>query len=455
MAGKPYEPFIDVDRASELMGISPKGVRELVRDGRLTAIAFSSSSGTPIYRFRPSDVDRAIRRTHNAKGFSALYAETKWVPPPQPLSPGTSRRGRPRVAFDLARAEELRKAGMGYMEIGRELGVSSTTVANALRSGRREIYSAPGRPSIQFDLEKAIELRRQGKTLDEIAAEFGLISTGTLSKALRYAAPELQRPPGFRDNDAMARMVTMRRGGATFKEIGVAFGISAGQVAHGFKVLGIRSPRVARSLARKQIDIPRAVEMRHAGDTYAEIAKEFGVAILTVTRAIRENSGLKSSRFAFDIKLAMKMRRLGFGYVDISKAVGASRPTVTNAIKIKMLSAPIRRFRPPFDVDQAKEMRRERKSYRAIAEALGVSTATIANYLRHTGIEPDVRLGPRFDLELANRLQREGVSLPEIAKQCGVSGQTIAHHLKPHAKRSPNADGAEPGVVAGSSDPVQ
>jgi DNA-binding CsgD family transcriptional regulator len=349
----------------------------------------------------------------------------------------------------------LRKAGKGYLEIGRELGVSSTTVANALRNGQREIYSGPGRPSIEFDLEKAVALRRQGKTFIEIAAELGGISTGTLSKAVREAAPELMRAPGFRDNDAVAQMATMRRGGATLKQIGEAFGISPDQVAHGFKALGIRSPRVRGGVPRAQFDVPRALEMRRAGRTYAEIAREFGLSSVTVTRAIRENSGLKGSMFGFDIKLALKMRREGYGYAEISKAVGASRPTVTNAIKIKMLSAPVRRFKASFDFEQALAMRRERKSYRAIAEALGVSTQTVASRLKRSGVQTNGHSGPRFNLELARRLHGEGVSLREIAAQCGVSPHTIGRYLNPRAKRPDAADEQAAPGDAGSGKPAQ
>ncbi|MGA7259002.1 MAG: helix-turn-helix domain-containing protein [Terracidiphilus sp.] len=447
MAGKLYEPMIDVARASEMMGIPPQSVRELVRSRQLTAITFAGSGGAPIYRFRASDVDRAMRRIHNARGFSPLYAATKWQPPPPRPGPGISHRGRPRMVFDLARAEQLRQEGIGYVEIARRVGVSSTTVANALRSGLREIYRGPGRPSIQFDLDKAVALRREGKTFVEISAALGGVSTGTLSKAVRDAAPELLRPPGFRDNDAVARMVTMRRSGATFKEIGEAFDLSTEQVAHGFKALGIRSPRVRRGVARAQFDVPRAVEMRSAGKTYAEIAREFGRSPVTVTRAIRENSGLKGSMFAFDIKLAMKMRREGYGYAEISKAVGASRPTVTNAIKIKMLSEPMRRFQPPFDMERARAMRRERKSYGAIAEALGVCAATVAIHLKRGGAEAAVRSGPRFDLDLARRLRGEGMSSSEIARQCGVSPQTIARYLK----TAPNAVAADGQTAPNSS----
>lgn len=422
------------------MGISTQNLRALVRSGQLTAVTFPGSGGAPVYRFRPSDVDRAIRRIHNAKGFSPIYSKSVWkAPPPRPRS-GMAGRGRPRIAFDLARAEELRKAGKGYVEIAREVGVSSTTVANALRTGRREILSGPGRRSVEFDLDKAIALRRAGKTFVDIAAELGGISPGTLSNAVRAAAPELTRPPGFRDRDAVARMLTMRREGASYRQIGEAFGLRADAVARGLKALGIHTPPIRRGAPRAQIDIPRALQMRRDGFTYARIAQEFGVNTATMARAIRDNSGLKGSMFAFDIKRAMEMRRQGHGYAAIAKAVGVSRPTVTNAIKLKMLSEPARNSEPPFEIEQAAQMRRERKSYKAIGAALGVSAHTVAIHLKRSGMEVKVQLSPRFDLDLARRLRGEGVALAEIARQCGVSISTVARYLGRSGKPSPKVD---------------
>lgn len=428
--------MIDVGRASEIMGISRQSVHTMVRSGQLHAINFSGPGGNPVYRFRPSEVERAMLRTRGGgdrQSEATFLAE--WEPPPPRSVSGNSRRGRPRIQFDLARAEELRKAGLGYVEIARQVGVSSTTVANALRTGRREIFKGPGRPSIEFDLEEAIAKRRAGATFSEIGVELG-VSGGTISKAVREAAPELLRAPGFRDNDVVARMVAMRRAGATYKEIGAAFGMHGQSIANGFNSMGIRSPRIFRGVPRAQFDVPRAVEMRKSGMSYSQIGKEFGLCNTTIARAIRESSGLKGSLFNFDIKKALKMRREGYGFVEISKAVGASRPTVTNAIKLKMLSTPVRQFLPGFDVAKAKEMRRARKSYRAIAEALGTTAQAVSTSLKRRGIDVNMKYGPRFDLKLAKRLRRQGTSFTEIAKTCDVSLATISRYLSPRSKNS-------------------
>lgn len=41
--------------------------------------------------------------------------------------------GRPRIGFDVAKAVEMRSAGLGYKQIARELGVPRTTVFRTLR----------------------------------------------------------------------------------------------------------------------------------------------------------------------------------------------------------------------------------------------------------------------------------------------------------------------------------
>ncbi len=448
VGSKPYEPMIDVGQASEMMGISRQSVHALVRSGQLNAITFSGAGGSPIYRFRPSEVEKAIRRTKNQGRVNTVFSMDEWEPPPPRPPLGMSRRGRPRIVFDLDRAEALRRSGLGFVEIAREVGVSSTTVANALRTGQREILRGPGRPSLQFDVQKAIDLRREGKNFSEIALEIG-VSAPTISKVVREAAPELLRPSGFRDNDAVARMVAMRRGGATYKEIGAAFGMHGQTIANGFKSMGIRSPSIHRGVPRARFDVARAVEMRRSGKSYKQIGQEFGLCNSTVARAIKENSGLKGSTFNFDIKKAMEMRRKGYGFVAISKAVGASRPTVTNAIKIKMLSAPIRQFQPGFDITRAKDMRRARMSYRAIAEALGSNAQTVATHLKNRGMDVNMKYGPRFDLKLARRLRRQGMSFAEIARTCEVSIATISRYLSPRHK--PESEPAPPSGSDASS----
>lgn len=376
---KPYDPLIDVGRAAEIMGISPQNVRELVRSGKLNAVIFSGESGRPTYRFRASAVERAIQR--RARGFRNYPARPAWE---STLAQETVPTRRPPIILDLARIQEMRNAGRSFVEIGHQFGVSSTTIANALRTGQTQVLPGPGRPRIRVDdqtLEKAIARRREGAGFMDIATELG-VSSGIIRNAVRDAAPELLNPPGFRDHGAVTRMVDMRRSGATFNEIGAEFGLHGSSVSSGFKAMGIHTPPVKRGGHKANVDVARAMEMRRSGMTYVQIAKEFGVCIPTITHRIRQGYGLKGSLFNFDIKKAMKMRREGHTFVEISKAVGASRPTVTNAIKLRQLHTRPARLHPNFDLALATQMRSEGKSYQAIAKALGVTSYYILKFLK-------------------------------------------------------------------------
>lgn len=432
MAGKPYEAMIDVARAAEMMGISAQEVRAMVYGGQLRAIAFAGPKGNITYRFRPSDVELAMERHREGNEWSG---PANW-PPLAPEEPEEEfrlpRKERRRIVIDLARARELRERGMDDAAIGQELGASASIVAQALRTGKSEFLGGQGRPRVWFDVAQAIESWRAGKTFDEIAAEIGGLTGVTVRKAVREAAPGMKKPTPFRDHDSVKRMTAMRRKGATYNEIGIAFGLTGQQVQHGFKVLGIRTPPVYRA-PRAQFDVARAVEMRRSGMSFGRIAKEFGLSPPTVTRAIRENTGLSGSMFAFDIDLAMKMRLAGYGFAEISKAVAASRPTVTNAIKLRMLTAPVSQSHPAFNVARAMRMRRSGMSYRAIGEAMGVPGANVRYRLKDLETETDLTRIPRFNLMQARLMLRKGASLVEIAERYGMSVSAIAHELNPHA----------------------
>lgn len=452
MAGKPYEPMIGLTKTASMMGISRESVLALVKTRQLHATSFVEDDGKVTYRFRQSDVERAMSQPQRK------LEERQGLEPKSPKpKKQASRRGRQWLRFDVEYAAALHDAGISFEEMAWDFGVSPKIVARAVLARRGEASHQFGKRRAIFDLDRAIELRRAGKTFAEIAAEIGGAPASIIRNAVREAAPETRNPLGFRDLAAVKRMLAMRRGGATYEEIGVAFGLGLPQVIHGFKVLGIGTPRINRGV-RKEFDVARAVEMRRSGETYRAIAREFGLSVTTVTRAIRENSGLKGSKFAFDIDRAMKMRREGHSYGEIAKAVGASRPTVMNAIKIKMLSSPMGLIKPRFDLAQARTMRRADMTYRAIAKALGVSPGSVARHLKREGDAVNSKYGPRFDLQQARQMQGNGASLPEIAEACGVSVSTISRYLtaRPKAAKSSTGRAAEedaPGPSAAEPGP--
>ena len=96
------------------------------------------------------------------------------------------RRTEQELAELKARAIELRQAGVGGKRIAKELGIGGALVCELLRG-----VPVPGslqRPRAKDDLrEAAVELRRQGRTYDEIQTELG-VSKGSLSLWLRDLA---------------------------------------------------------------------------------------------------------------------------------------------------------------------------------------------------------------------------------------------------------------------------
>lgn len=86
--------------------------------------------------------------------------------------------GRRSKEFDQAKAIRLYRAGKGWREIGRELGVHPYSVQWFFNSMGFE-----ANPRIKWDLEKAKKMRKEGFTFREIAEEVG-VSFAAVRQAL-------------------------------------------------------------------------------------------------------------------------------------------------------------------------------------------------------------------------------------------------------------------------------
>jgi hypothetical protein len=91
---------------------------------------------------------------------------------------------RHRRSFDIERARTLRDEGKSFEEIGHKIGVPTTTLRDSfVRFG---LHATNARNTsrvkrMRLDLERAVELRNQGKTFREIGAIVG------------FSAPEVWR----------------------------------------------------------------------------------------------------------------------------------------------------------------------------------------------------------------------------------------------------------------------
>jgi DNA-binding CsgD family transcriptional regulator len=101
--------------------------------------------------------------------------------------------------FDVRRAVKMRREGHGFAAIAKAVGVSRPTVTNAIKL--KLLSSQIRRP--RFDLARAIQMRREPKSYRAIARELG-VSIGTIAKHLHARVKEIDLSRGPRSDEKRA-----------------------------------------------------------------------------------------------------------------------------------------------------------------------------------------------------------------------------------------------------------
>jgi len=65
-----FEPLVDADEVADLLGLHPKTVQLMARQGKIPAIRVSK-----FWRFRKSEIDRWVRSEVNCAGYACRQNE--------------------------------------------------------------------------------------------------------------------------------------------------------------------------------------------------------------------------------------------------------------------------------------------------------------------------------------------------------------------------------------------
>lgn len=238
------------------------------------------------------------------------------------------------------------------------------------------------------------------------------------------------------------QIIELRNQGKTRIQIAAQLGISkdlVGAYLHGLLKAGLIEPlskqesknRNMRRVTQK-VDVREARQMRLDGKSFAEIAKHCGVSTYTLKKVIGQSKRITPLQ-----QQLIELRLQGKTYKEIADHLG--RPEGTVAV---ILSRLVKKGLLPsgqggraatgkVDVEEARQLRSEGKSLEEIAKRFDVSAQTIANVIEH---QPR---GSKVDVKEARRLRSNGQSFAEIAKRFDVSAPTIAKLIEhqPRGKR--------------------
>jgi DNA-binding CsgD family transcriptional regulator len=294
-----------------------------------------------------------------------------------------------------------RKAGATLVEIGKEFGISRTSVHRIVGTASYEYHT---------DTEEILKLRKQGYLVAEIAEKLG-ISRGAIWRACKkegvtFSREKLSQPQ-------KEQIKEMRTNGAGMQQIAKEFGISialAYKITKGIPVLKKQKPGIGVTWPGKktEAEVLEMIERRKAGATIAKIAKEFSLSPPTVMLILGKNS---KKDYTDEILQTLKE---GKTIRETASILGIGQAIVRRATKkagIAKISKNNEKKR------QRIRMRESGATLAEIATAFGVSIGAIQKQLGK---------GSRkyYTAEIL-RLREQGYNGVKIAKELGISYPTV------------------------------
>jgi hypothetical protein len=190
------------------------------------------------------------------------------------------------VGDKLQTAIIMRKEKKTLAEISAATGASTCKISTVLcRLGLGQMQTG-------FDAEKFNELRRSGKSIEEVGAAMGILPATLWAKMRwhrqRHGKDSIFTPERgghhFPSKVNVEQARAMREQGKTFKDIGAVFGVTGSAVVYAMQKAGTYNPTpVGRP---QKIDIEQAKALRAQGKTLEEIGNALGVHFSTVRHAL-------------------------------------------------------------------------------------------------------------------------------------------------------------------------
>lgn len=212
----------------------------------------------------------------------------------------------------MNRAIELRKEGKSYPEIAREMGCTYNQARRFLRK-----METP-RPS--FNKERALGLREKGLNNRQIAEEMGC-SRGKIQWHIGSRKKKILSDEGVLEIRKKSDKVSISR-------LCDEYGISTFCYYSRIKKLGV----VLKKRERKEIPVEKIKEYQKEGMPYSEIGKVFNVTSPTIIAALKRN-GEYQKRKTLNKEEIISLWVSGLSQVEVAKKMGCTRQYVSLVIK--------------------------------------------------------------------------------------------------------------------------
>jgi len=375
-------------------------------------------------------------------------------------------------AYDAAVAEQIAQGAPTYMSIARSLGISLYLVTAAAK--RQNLRPTGDRPKVdplnhpRVNLERVRTLRQSGMHFDDIAREL-CVNRCTLLTVLKRATAITGEEFDLPEQDPLNhpkidldRVRELRKAGMSIVNVAHELHVCAPvlrQVMEGARAItGETFPRMVDPLNHRKINWAKALELRNAGTTFAEIARHFNVSkptllkVLeqacavtgeTLVRTVRPRDPLNHPKI--DMEKVRELRRVGVTWADMAPQFNVSASWLytiaarARAITGETFERPMHPTRSlnKTELNRVRKLRKAGKSTKEIAAKLNVLPnrlyRTLARVRAETGEDLRGRLPieeSEVDLVRVRKLLKAGMTYTQIASEFGIPRHRLRLILK-------------------------
>jgi orotate phosphoribosyltransferase-like protein len=350
-------------------------------------------------------LETAVKLSASATQFQQLYEDFEMIIDIE--VPALVRGNNPAIehSFDMAVAEQIAQGASTYREITQSLGISTYLVVKAAKrqnirpTGRRKVdpFSHP-----RIDLDRVRALRKAGMTFAAVARELN-VCYATLQALLKHVN-SVTGETWPRLDPLNHPMVNLDR----VRELQKA-GMALGNVARELKVstptlrsvlhrasaitreVFKRTQHTVNPLDHPTIDLQKVRELRKAGTIFADIARQFNVSAPTLVKFLKQARAITGETFERSVppsdplnhpKANLNRVRELHKEGKTTKEIAVELNILPNRLyrilaRVRSISGEDLRSRLPLDqsevdLDRARQLRKAGMSFTKIASELNI-----------------------------------------------------------------------------------
>jgi DNA-binding NarL/FixJ family response regulator len=213
------------------------------------------------------------------------------------------------LKLDVDKIRDMYQRGLTTREIGKQLGVTNGTIVNRLKAmGIERRPQGPIRGVVykQLDDEKIKQMYQDGFSTYDIGKQLG-VSHSTILSRLKSMGIERRSDGGPRamlDNEKIKQMY---QDGFSTYDIGKQLGVDKGTIINRLKAIGVRI-RSTGEYAYKQLDNEKIKQMYQDGYTAVDIGKQLGVSYKTIYSRLKSMGIERRTRGDYTFKRGSDLR---------------------------------------------------------------------------------------------------------------------------------------------------